>query len=334
MIFEATWFVVTLIIITWLLSYLFEKLDKNYFFEASISYLIILSLTITAILPISKESQSDSNQIKDLNYGMYALLGLGKTRNIIVDKTKDINTLMIGDSNLTHYLPFLTNKINLKFIELHGSLNYGENVKATDSSNFSLLSEMHSNIMVALKQMPKGSSVVLSNNWQLYSIPGELFKKSDSRILVSSRYKSDIFSGIVADLEKMIQNYPYLNFYIISQGYRPKTIELTPFISGYYLGKRYEYVIKIRNLLGCELKDSFRPNNLSEAKVINQKIQNLTTKYQNAFYIDRNLPVCNENYECKFVENGNPLYSDINHLSIYGGEIVGKYILKKLQELK
>lgn len=278
MIFEATLFVVTLILVTWLLSYRFEKLDKKYFWVVAIFYLVILSLTITAMHTISKESQCNSQKIKDLNYGMSELLGCGKTRSIIVDKSKNISTLMIGDSNLTHFLPFLTTKINLKFIEFHGALNYGNNVKATDSSNFSLLSEMHSNIIEALEQMPNGSRVVLSNNWQLYSVPGELFKKNDSRIIVSSRYKSDIFSGIVADLEKIISSYPHISFYIISQGYRSKTNELTPFISRYYLGKRYEFVIKLRSLLGYEQKESFKPDNLVEAKVINQKIQNLTKK--------------------------------------------------------
>ena len=65
---------------------------------------------------------------------------------------------------------------------------------------------------------------------------------------------------------------------------------------------------------------------------LNSYLEKLADKYQNAYFIDRNHPVCISPKKCFIIEDEKPIYADIDHLSVYGGEIVGEYILNQIKE--
>ena len=102
MIFEATWFVVALILATWLLSYRFEKLDKKYFWVAATIY-CVLGATTFGVLALNKkgiiELRHQSNQ-STLNY-WNKYQGYANLKEIIVDSKKDMNNKLIKKFNIT-----------------------------------------------------------------------------------------------------------------------------------------------------------------------------------------------------------------------------------------
>lgn len=334
MIFEATWFVVTLILATWLLSYRFEKLDKKYFWVVATIYLL-LGATTFGVLTLNKngivEFDRYNSSVKDLRY-WDKYHSLASIRENIIDSSKAIDTLMVGDSNLRHYLDFFSKKLNFKYIDLGGSLNYGPNVGATVQYYKSYFDNLHTNVMKAVSQMPDGSRVILANRWQMYE---EEFKtREDAIVNVVPQYKDDVIGGIIADIEKLSSEYPNLKFYVISQPVRPTKVELQPFVNMYYLGTNYKYLKKGRELLGFSVNEDFKPENQYWVDKINARLKTLADKRDNVYFIDRNIPVCKTKEDCYIAIDGKPLYSDIDHLSIYGGEIVGKYILKKVDVSK
>ena len=104
----------------------------------------------------------------------------------------------------------------------------------------------------------------------------------------------------------------------------------------YYSGKNNSLTAKLRSLLKLPNNQSstFNAFNITSVKEINSRFSDFANKHSNVYYIDRNIPVCITETECLLTKNGIPLYSDAGHLSYYGGEIVGKYILDKMNENK
>ena len=333
-IFEATWFVVTLILATWLLSYRFEKLDKKYFLVVATLY-SLLGATTLGLLALNKMGAIDlqyknAKTVKDLEEHFKIFPGFAEIHENIKDKTKPINTLIIGDSNACHYLEYFTKELNLKYVELNASIKYGKNVSGSLTSNEQYLDLFYKNVIQALSQMPNGSRVIIANRWQFYV--EEFQSRNDSILKVSQKYQDDVLGGIIADLGQLTDNFHYLKFYIISQPVRPSVPELVPIISKYYLGAKYSYSKKIREFLGFSLNESFHPSNIICAQKINSILKSFSDKHENVYFIDRNIPVCKNKHDCLLVIDDKPLYSDIDHLSFYGGTFVGKYILKKIND--
>lgn len=170
----------------------------------------------------------------------------------------------------------------------------------------------------------KVCKVVFANKWQLYV-------ENNTNLFVSSSFQDDVLEGIIADIKGIITDYPNCKYYIISQPVRPNFAELNPVIDMYYQGERYKYLQQLRELLGTSMRTTFKPNNLDSVRYINLKLQEFASRYSNLYFIDRNIPVCNKIDECLLINDKKPIYSDVAHLSIFGGELVGKYILKNMQ---
>ena len=327
-IFEATWFVVILILVTWLLSYRFEKLDKKYFCLVSTIYFLFAASTIV-VLALNKkgfiELRHQSNHSTLNFWNKYQ--GYANLKEIIVDSTKDVDTLMVGDSNLKHYLDFFTRKINFQYIELDGTISYGKNVHNLFTGENSQAYQLYyNNLINAVKKLEKKKAckVVFANKWQLYV-------ENNTNLFVSPSFQNDVLEGIIADIKEIISDYPNCKYYIISQSVRPNFAELNSVIDMYYQGDRYKYLQQLRDLLGTSMRTTFKPNNLDSVRYINLRLQQFANSYSNLYFIDRNIPVCNKIDECLLLNENKPIYSDVAHLSIFGGELVGKYILKNMQ---
>ena len=332
MIFEATWFVVTLILATWILSYRFEKLDKKYFWVAVTIY-CLLGATILGALALKKAtsnySQSNCSNQKDLRE-WNKFPANGEIQEIILEPNKSINTLMIGDSNLHHYIDFFSRRLNFRYVCVHGSLNYGDNVLVTLNKSSNEYVKLYPNFINALNTMKKGDKVVIANRWAQYA-DDNINYMQDRLVKISSPYQKDIMGGITADLDKIICRYPQLTFYLISQPVQPNINSITA-ISDIYNNSKSELPMLIRRLLKVKFKGFFEPTNMPVVDRLNSYLEKLANKYQNAYFIDRNHPVCISPKKCFITEDEKPIYADINHLSVYGGEIVGEYILNQIKE--
>lgn len=207
MIFEATWFVVTLIIITWLLSYRFEKLDKKYFWVAATIYCLIGASTF-GVQELNEKGYVELNvkaHIKKLDTVWDSRNnGNSKILESIKDKSAKVDTLLLGDSNASHYLDYFRQNLNFKYVELHGSLNYGSNLSAVFYNRMAYFSPLLHNINIALSQMADGSRVILANRWNHYE---QLASGKAGKLVLSSQYKGDMYGALLADFDAMVSNF-------------------------------------------------------------------------------------------------------------------------------
>lgn len=60
-------------------------------------------------------------------------------------------------------------------------------------------------------------------------------------------------------------------------------------------------------------------------KSFNHVLQNIADSHKNIFYLDPNNALC-ANGQCTVIINNEPIYSDASHLSIYGSELIGKFL--------
>ena len=177
--------------------------------------------------------------------------------------------------------------------------------------------------------MPVGSSIIIANRWQSYI---EDFKKRpDSIINVEANYQNDVFGGILADIEQLISDHPKYKFYIISQSVYPSYNVQAWIKDMYNLELSSNYIKKLRHLIGCKNIATFIPTNISSVESINSRIKTFADEHENVYFIDRNIPLCKRKNECLIMYKDKPLFSDVGHLSVYGGEIVGKFILQNLR---
>ena len=246
MIFEATWFVITLTIITWLLSYRFEKIDKKYFWLAATIYCLVEASVLSVNNLHLNEKLINKNEIKDLSNSWKKFIEFGDIKISLFNKSNTIDMLFLGDSNICHYLDYFSRTLNFKYVELNGSINYGKNVKYTDYPEAKkVLNHLHSNIISSISAMPPNSKVVIANLWQRYVDIGQ----HDPKMILSEKYKNDILGGIIDDIENIVVKRSDLSFYIVSQGVFPSLNELSPVIESYYLGTKAKYVTKIKEIL-------------------------------------------------------------------------------------
>ena len=280
---------------------------------------------------ISDHLQNFNSSVKDLRYwGKYH--SRASIRENIIDSSKAIDTLMVGDSNLRHYLDFFVKKLNFKYIDLDGSLNYGPNVLAAYKISYNKeYSCLYSNFIKAMDSLKSTNSakVIIANRWQLYDYDG-YNQFSDSKLIVSPKHQNDVIGGILSDFELILTKFPKYKYYIISAGFDPSVSDLSPIVDSYYLGYIYTYIKKIREILGLKVKETFKPTNQAVVDIINARLIHFADIHENVYYIDRNIPICDNKDLCSLVIHGKPLFTDPHHLSIYGGELVGKYIIEKL----
>ncbi|ENG3799896.1 acyltransferase family protein [Proteus mirabilis] len=176
-----------------------------------------------------------------------------------------------------------------------------------ESNDNRLCKLRYDNFIKVMKEHPK-TNVILSMSWGSYKLTD---KNTDREI------KDNSDSIIINELSELIKIGGHLRkYYIIG---RPNGSEKSSFEC---LARNNLPINRI--ITHCEL--------FSERKIIsiNDELKKLETLYNNVTIIDPNDVLCKEN-ECILLDkDGEPIYSDSSHLSIFGANIVVEYILKKI----
>lgn len=81
-----------------------------------------------------------------------------------------------------------------------------------------------------------------------------------------------------------------------------------------------------KSLIGYKYINSCKSEQNEIRPTINNVIKHISNKYDNVHFIDPNDFICFDN-KCKIILDGKPVYSDLEHLSIYGSHPVFKGIL-------
>lgn len=265
----------------------------------------------------------------DERYTPHNILSLnGTSVEQMGDQKETPHIFFAGDSHLEHFVYFLKNinKTPIYVLYMRGVLAYGDefaNLKAQIIMGPKERKTFNSLFTQVLSRLKDGDTVVLSNRWDGYAM---FYNKEHNLESNDANFKKFI-AAMISDLQQVVRNHPNLKFYVLSQG-----ITLND---------------KILNCLKINLNDSILNKVLdsNECKVskdyqaktritIDHALYDLEKNNRNVTIIDRNKAIELGNGFYRTVDNNVPLFFDQNHLSSHGGEVIGEYIMKTINEKK
>lgn len=267
--------------------------------------------------------------ILDERYTPHNVLSLnGTSVEQMGDQKLTPQIFFAGDSHLEHFVYFLKNinKTPVYVLYMRGVLAYGDeftNLNAQIIMGPKERKTFNSLFTQMLSKLKDGDNVVLSNRWDGYA----MFYYKEHNLEHNDKNFNKFIVAMISDLQQVVRNYPNLKFYILSQG-----ITLND---------------KILNCLKINLNDSILNKVLdsNECKVskdyqaitritIDHALYDLEKNNRNVTIIDRNKAIELGNGFYRTVDNNVPLFFDQNHLSSHGGEVIGEYIMKTINEKK
>lgn len=166
----------------------------------------------------------------------------------------------------------------------------------------------------------KGKNIVISQNWTASNITWLDMKGNEIKFKNTSSYQEFLKKELSYFIHEMGMDKQY---FIVG-----KTVAMEAEDSFTCLARKNLPVYK---LIKTECL-SEQPNNQREILAINIFLRDFSSQYRNVHFIDPNNALCQDN-QCKLMINDEPVYSDKYHLSIYGAEIVGPYIIDNIKKL-
>lgn len=166
-----------------------------------------------------------------------------------------------------------------------------------------------------LKQLMDGNenaTLIYSLAWDKYK--DIIIKKGESaRESLNNKQYSDLIKGQV---EKIISiGGPNRQYYFVGRTLDTK-------VSGFDC-------LSGKSLLGYKYINSCKSEQEESRPPINMIVREIANGHANVHFIDPNDFICSES-KCKTILNGQPVYSDLEHLSIYGAAPVFKGILTSI----
>lgn len=298
-----TYFISTLLL-AFIIYSLIEK-KRNYSYGMFLIWLISLCgsyfISINGVDSRVEEKYKITNKEFHENYfGGSGIESDGKIRYVIKNN-KDIKIILVGDSFARKYANFFKkNNYNMIYTFVDGcfSSEKYQSVKGNESHQ-KVCRDRYNNMITAIKDNPD-ALVIYSQNWDSYTLKN----LNDNSELPSSKVIKD-------ELKKLTSSYK--NKFIIigsnngSMGY------------SFFECKARNSI----NIFTFNCLDHVKKRDIPSSDIIRSLDNN-----DNIIFVDPNDYLCNE-HECRISDDkGNPLYSDNNHLSIYGADFVGSNISK------
>ncbi|HAU5546386.1 TPA: acyltransferase [Proteus mirabilis] len=308
--------------ITILISYsIFNLIEKkrNYNYGLLLFYIFTsLSSYYISINGISSRLSGDKKNETDLveyHRKFYGGEGISNKVGVIYKNNDSYNNLVIfGDSFSRQYGNYL-NKQKMNYIGFFQdgcfSANGVYNVYDPKLKNECISRWVEFSKYI---QIDKKSPIVLAQGWK-----SDLALKSnkDDTIAVKPYEFIDFQDKFIDEIVKISGE--ERNIYIIG---RPTGVRKNIYQC---LSENKLPIYKYINISPCK-----KPTLKRDIK-INNHLKELSLKYKNVFFIDPNDILCNDELCMVVDKKGNPIYSDTAHLSIYGAEVVGEYIISKIK---
>lgn len=259
-----------------------------------------------------------------------------KNNQKIVILGSDINqtprTFIIGDSHALQYLDYFCNsyKGSIYFTVNEATMAYGPVFKDMKYKYLNITEKERSNFYdvysYMLKKLPKGSDVIIANNYYLYYKP----YLAEHKVKDSKEEFNKFIKDMISDLDSVISMHPEFSFNLVSQG----------IYTTFAISKCTE----------TDLTNSFLKHILDQSKcyetndyiyderiLINKALKDYALSKENVFYIDRNIPLAinNDSVKPTFItvnKDHKPLFRDNHHYTALGGKIVGDFIINNLRK--
>lgn len=178
------------------------------------------------------------------------------------------------------------------------------------------------NIVKLFAVNSKNKNIVISQNWTANNVIWTNNKDNQIKFNDISNYKDFLKGELSLFIEEIGADKQY---FIVGKTTIMKAEDTFTCLARHDL-PIYKY-LKTKCLYNQSLKDQ------KEILDINNFLNDFSKQYKNVHFIDPNKTLCNED-KCMLIINNEPVYSDMNHLSIYGAEVVGKQIIENIENLK
>ena len=170
-----------------------------------------------------------------------------------------------------------------------------------------------------LSKLANGDKVILSNRWDVQTIP----YSRDRNKKITTEFVKEYTKDLISDLDFLISKYKNLHFYIIGQGIILKkdvvncsTVNIQDLF--------FKGIINEENCI--KTTDSNELYN----RIINEALIEYANNNDNVTFIDRDKPLRTEDglYEVRIQDK--PIFTDDNHLTIFGGIYIGEKIFSDI----
>lgn len=154
--------------------------------------------------------------------------------------------------------------------------------------------------------------IIWAQSWDYANI---VAKDKSFKLLNIKLDSEQYYQKIVSGIQHMIEKNENRNIYLIGVYTRP-SYNIYECLSSNKLSKFMET---------CAEFTPPQPN------PINPYIEQLANQYQNVHFINPDEGFCDER-GCRMLIDNEPMFSDEGHLSVYGADIIGKYIFDKVNQ--
>ncbi|MBT0351384.1 acyltransferase [Morganella morganii subsp. morganii] len=301
-----------LIIVSVLSFSVYELVEKkrNYSYGMVVAYFVVLILAFYIKINGASWRLSNSEftvtlqQFRNLNEG-HAGLGQPDDVQYLNSDENSFDYILIGSSHARHYNSFiLKNKIKVASFALDGCNSTKNQHYKEVGSNCDKVYEKTVNFI----KKHHGKKIIWATRWDHWGA-GKL-------------RPGGVKSDAIEEINNFINDIKGTNssLYIVSE---------TPgasFVAFECLAKKDLIINKLFSF-DCDSREEKKQSDF------NKKILQTIKINENTFFIDTNESLCDEK-SCMVIDNGIPIYTDYGHLSKHGADIVGNYIIEKINQQK
>lgn len=224
---------------------------------------------------------------------------------------------IMGDSYSRQYAKFIEeNGIKTLNWFSDGCMNYPNYTQYRDGQEYMRCSQLFVDTEKDIKN--NQSNFIIAYSWNTYS----LVEKGKGLEPISFNKDAKKYNSIIeGELDSIIQLMPASkNIYLVGVPSKPSYQIFNCLAGTQLLGKK----------LFKPTCAEFIPRNEPD---INQFLKDFAEQRARVYYIDPNEVLCTDK-GCRMIIDGEPIFSDMGHLSIYGADLVGKYIFETIDAIE
>ncbi|MEQ5032676.1 acyltransferase family protein [Morganella morganii] len=297
------------------LYYLVER-KRNYSYIMAVVFLVTLVLSFYiskdgANYRVDDKYKLSASEFHENYYGGKDIPQSAEIEIFNANKFPE-KIIITGDSLARQYMNSLKEEhLEITSILLDGcfsSKNFHTN--SHGDLHTSLCKKRYDNFLLAMKS-DKNSDIIISQNWGDYNPINHKSNKNEKSI--------DILES---EINEMINDGgSHRNYFIVG---------ISPGSAGFsYFECEAKYKLPLLSMLqrtGCQKTSNEQIN------VVNNKLFEIAQKHKNVFFINPHDALCKNGICILSDKNGDPIYSDDIHLSVFGSPIVTKHIINIIKK--
>jgi len=241
----------------------------------------------------------------------------GTIRTLKYQLTTAPDYITIGDSYMWQYANFIKDNISAASLNPSGCLLLKEYSRFHNSQESIYCSEISDYLFNEVFSTDFKTPIIWAQSWDSYHI----IKKNTTNNNISLQNNPNEYQRILEkEISSLANSTDKSNIYIIGLLSKP----------GY---NSFE-CLSSQGLIGFKLiQESCSEFSTQKDNSINNLLLNISKSHINLHYIDPNPALCS-NQKCRVIIDNEPIFSDSGHLSIFGANIVGKYIFNEINKIE